>query len=388
MTMRIMKLRLLLFISGCMILSCGKPADTVNLDAPRKTARSPHRSDPVASSHQRFGFNQAESFFQPRDPIPATAGGLSWKIPDGWEMITPTSMRNPNFRITADPDIDCYVTRLSGSGGGLAGNINRWNKQMGYPALETNELADLEIIETAAGPARLVEISGEFSGMGGPGEKGYRMLGALIFENNLSLTVKMVGPGGSVLLQKGAFRKFVTSIRTDQQKHDPGSTATRPPGIHDDQAHDNTELTWTAPVHWKSQGAQGIRLASFSCGDDESVAVGMFRMVGDAGGMEANINRWRLQMALEPADKGTIDALEKINVLEHESTLIHVRGTFSDSMRNIQQQENYGLLGLVCPLENDTLFIKMTGPGDEVDREREHFLRFCASLNYKTTPGN
>jgi len=302
--------------------------------------------------------------------------------------MTPTSMRNPNFRINDAPEIECYVTRLEGGGGGLGANISRWYKQMGLPAPKTGERAATEMIETSAGRASFVNIAGTFSGMSGPPRSSYRLMGALIFNSNISLTVKMVGPDTSVLKQENAFRQFVESLRPSGEIHERAMNNVRPAAVHHDLAPDKETLEWVAPAHWKNQGAQGIRLVSFTSGEDENVTVGMFKMLGDAGGLEANINRWHLQMDLGPLDSKTIGELDKIDVLNRKSTLVQIQGTFSDNMRNIHNQDNYALLGLVCPLEKHTLFIKMTGPAKEVDLEREHFFRFCESLAFKSPQTN
>ncbi len=376
--------RLFLLISVFIVLACGQHEDTIGLDPPRKRVRSPHQSDPSVTSHERFGFEHTDSFFQPHKSAPAVKGNLAWKIPNGWELSAPTSMRNPNFRIKNAPEIECYVTRLDGGGGGLEANISRWYSQMGLPAPKTGELTAAEMIETPAGNASFVNIAGTFSGMSGPSRSSYRLMGALIFNSNISLTVKMVGPDTSVLKQEGAFRQFVESLRPGGETNERATNNVRPAAFHNDLGPDKDAFEWTVPDHWKNQGAQGIRLVSFTSGEDENVTVGMFKMLGNAGGLEANINRWYLQMDLSPLDSKTIGELDKIDVLNQKSTLVHIRGTFSDNMRNIHNQDNYALLGLVCPLEKHTLFIKMTGPAEEVDLERKHFLRFCESLAFKS----
>jgi hypothetical protein len=38
------------------------------------------------------------------------------------------------------------------------------------------------------------------------------------------------------------------------------------------------------------------------------------------------------------------------------------------------------LLGVVCPVEGALLTVKMTGPKDVIENEKDRFLAFCRSL--------
>ena len=41
-----------------------------------------------------------------------------------------------------------------------------------------------------------------------------------------------------------------------------------------------------------------------------------------------------------------------------------------------------GMLGVVCPLPTHTVFVKMVGPADAVQAEKEEFIVFCRSLEF------
>ena len=60
------------------------------------------------------------------------------------------------------------------------------------------------------------------------------------------------------------------------------------------------------------------------------------------------------------------------------SPYIEIEGDFT-SMSG-QQQPNYMMLAAICPLQENTVFVKMTGPASTVGAEKEHFKVFCNSI--------
>jgi hypothetical protein len=101
---------------------------------------------------------------------------------------------------------------------------------------------------------------------------------------------------------------------------------------------------------------------------------------GAAGGVEMNINRWRGQMGLEnePLNAEAIAKLPKIDVAGREGPLVEIPGNYT-SMSGKAEPE-YLLLGTICDLGSETLFVKMVGPQATVQAQRESFIAFCKSL--------
>ena len=57
--------------------------------------------------------------------------GLSWVKPDSWIPSEGSSMRLASFSVPYSKGIgDLSVIKLSGSGGGLESNVNRWRRQL------------------------------------------------------------------------------------------------------------------------------------------------------------------------------------------------------------------------------------------------------------------
>jgi hypothetical protein len=99
---------------------------------------------------------------------------------------------------------------------------------------------------------------------------------------------------------------------------------------------------------------------------------------GPAGGVDANLNRWQEQMGQPPLEATAIQALPRLTVLGREAPFMEATGDFTGM--DGQTQGSSALLGVICPLEDRALFVKMTGPRDEVLAEKENFVAFCESL--------
>jgi hypothetical protein len=99
---------------------------------------------------------------------------------------------------------------------------------------------------------------------------------------------------------------------------------------------------------------------------------------GSAGGVEANINRWRQQMGRTPLSPAEIDSLPKIQVLGQACPLVEISGSYTGM--GGEQHQDYMMLGVVCSLPSSSVFVKMIGPEAEVRAERDNFVVFCESL--------
>ncbi len=153
----------------------------------------------------------------PTDNAPVAPGeapprGLTWKTPDGWKELPATSMREPNLRFGPADEGECYVTRLSGGGGGLSQNINRWRKQMGAADLTDAEVDALPKKTLFGQHATFVSIEGAFSGMGGEAKADYRLIGLVLVISDAMVTVKMTGPKDLVTANEAYFEAFCASL--------------------------------------------------------------------------------------------------------------------------------------------------------------------------------
>ena len=138
---------------------------------------------------------------------------FTWETPPGWEPQTGSAMRVANFRLAANPDVECYLTVLQGAAGGTEANINRWRGQMGQEAFKPEDIAALPRIEALGKQGAMVETVGSFTGMNGDAKSGYALLGMIVELPERSVFVKMTGPEAAVKAEKDHFLVFCRSLK-------------------------------------------------------------------------------------------------------------------------------------------------------------------------------
>jgi len=167
--------------------------------------------DAVGAQVQNFR-NVAASFNvrAPEQQAPPSSGGLAYTAPDHWEPAPAQAMRQVNFFVGPNREVECYVTVLAGSGGGPLANFNRWCGQMGRAELSPAEFDALERFQMLGGKATMAEIGGSFQAI-----QDALMLGVVGSSAGGATFVKMIGPRALVAAERDAFLSFCKSLRTE-----------------------------------------------------------------------------------------------------------------------------------------------------------------------------
>ena len=71
---------------------------------------------------------------------------------------------------------------------------------------------DLEEVAILGGRAPLLDVRGDYSGMGEGGGANYRVYGVPLIRESMSVFVKMIGPEEEMAAQREAFLQFVASL--------------------------------------------------------------------------------------------------------------------------------------------------------------------------------
>jgi len=179
--------------------------------AERLGVRTPSASGELPPGHPPIGDASAAPAM-PGAGAPAPSG-LAWQAPESWAQEAPRAMRLVSFKIGPNQEAECYVTVLAGTGGGIEANINRWRSQMGAPPLSASAIEGLPKIEILGGSAPLVEIAGNFSGMGGAAQSGAVLLGTIAEFGGQAVFVKMTGPEEVTRTEKENFIAFCKSLK-------------------------------------------------------------------------------------------------------------------------------------------------------------------------------
>jgi hypothetical protein len=165
-----------------------------------------------------------------------------------------------------------------------------------------------------------------------------------------------------------------SDIRTYRAPKDPGiaaspATLARPAAV--EVAPSAPELVWQAPAGWRSQPGDSVRRASFTIGSGPGAAqIAITVFPGDAGGVLANVDRWRGQAGLPPV---TAAGLANVTALR-EGVGLHftVVDTAGGSRR---------LVAAMTSWQGATWFFKLTGGEEAVDRAKPDFLAFLGTVH-------
>lgn len=366
------------------------PGDQHNHDA---SGEAPHAE---GDGHDHGATTPAEEAKAPASGDSATPA-YSWATPAGWEVKAPGMMRVANLGITGQPDVECYLTELSGAAGGLESNINRWQQQMNQPALTPEQVAALPKKPLMGGEAAFVTIDGSYGGMSGAvAKENFRMYGLALVSDSKSLFVKMTGPKDVLAAEEANFLAFAASIvpassaptapeapapaaAPAPEAPAPQAAADNPHGVPDPTpagGFNPDNIQWTAPEGWQQGPEKMMRVVTYTVGNVECYIT---TLAGEAGGAASNINRWAKQMSQPALDEAAIAALPKTAILGTEGPLVEFSGSFTDM--GGASKPDYKLLGTLASAGGSTFFVKLTGPASEVDAQKANFVAFCASLH-------
>lgn len=145
----------------------------------------------------------------------ATSSKLpAWEVPGSWQEQPATTMLLARFAMKdqSSGKADVTVSALSGEGGGLLANVNRWRtQQLGLGPIDTAELAKVvSPLEVNGIKATLVEMANPKPSSGG-GAK--RIVVALVPHGGQTWFFKLLGDDAVVAKEKAALLKFVQSVR-------------------------------------------------------------------------------------------------------------------------------------------------------------------------------
>ena len=131
-----------------------------------------------------------------------------------------------------------------------------------------------------------------------------------------------------------------------------------------------SDVTWTAPATWeKVTSAQPMRVATYMTAAKVEVVVSAF--AGDAGGVLANVNRWRGQMGVAPATDAELAGMLATSL----------EGATRVATLEVVGADGRVMLGaIVSPGDGQTWFVKATVAGAGAAALRPEFDAFAKSF--------
>jgi len=360
---------------------CGRDEGVRVYQAPKDRGGSPTATQspaPSPSSTASTASASASSSASQRTP---------WTVPAGWtEKPSTGGMRIATYAVTA-PDgraVDISVVPLGAAAGSLLDNVNRWRGELELAPVTEADLPRLLIaVKIGEVDGQMVELVSEKSV--GADKTRSRTLAAILPLPGTTVFFKAKGDDALVQDNAGAFKAWLKSVQTGPT---PGGEATPPPPASGTAPGDmrgpvapppSTALpTWEVPSTWKSAPASTMRLASFALGGPggQTGDLSVVALGPAAGGLLANINRWRGQFGLDPLDEaGLQKTLTTVPLSGGETaTVVDLVGTGEAAGRR--------LLGAIVSRNDRTWFYKLTGDAALVQSERGNFEKFIRSVKY------
>ena len=133
-------------------------------------------------------------------------------------------------------------------------------------------------------------------------------------------------------------------------------------------------ISWEIPEIWVISSGSSMRLASFDVPYRGGMGdLSVIQLAGTGGGLMPNINRWRRQLNLEPQ---SLHEIEK-DMIEKKGKL----GKYK-MIRIVNFQNNSAFLVAIIPVENQTLFVKLSADPSGIQEVESDFIFFCSSIHF------
>lgn len=198
-------------------ISAGDSAATIKMIGP---------ADQVTSERENFAtFARSLKVRAPEAPTQSAAaqeasggtehvsiGGLDFQVPSEWTPGGERPMRLATYTLGTTGKTECYISPLSGTGGGEEMNLNRWLNQMGQPPMSADALAALPKLNILGQSVSLLETNGTFTSMRGETKENYALAGVFITLNDTSYSIKLIGPQADVAANRATFIAFCESL--------------------------------------------------------------------------------------------------------------------------------------------------------------------------------
>jgi hypothetical protein len=244
---------------------------------------------------------------------------IQWTAPEGWRELPGGVGRHATLRREGKgPALEITITQLPPAARDARSNIDRWRGQLGLGPI---------------GDAELKKLVGN---------------------------VKVDGVEGT---------------RVDFTGHPPGKK-------HGKAASPlaRRPFRFTRPEDWEERppdAPKGIfRAAVFRVREGEhSAEIAVVPLAGDGGGALANVNRWRMQIGLDPVERDRLDRdLRKVETADGPAPYVDLLGRGPTGPQRI--------LGAWLAHGGRTWFITMKGPPELVAKQQAAFEAFVKSIRF------
>lgn len=130
------------------------------------------------------------------------------------------------------------------------------------------------------------------------------------------------------------------------------------------------------PQNWLVLPSSQFRLLNYRFGES---GTGEVYVSISSGGVMENANRWLKQFGRDAMSAEVFAATEKIPVVGLEGVWVEADGEYGSGM-GADAKPGYGLAGVIASVGEQILTVKMVGPKNEVDAEKQALRAYIGSL--------
>lgn len=132
------------------------------------------------------------------------------------------------------------------------------------------------------------------------------------------------------------------------------------------ESKDARPLRWIAPETWDEETPGQFQVALYRIAPGITAAVS--KLPGDAGGMAANVNRWRKQVGLQAAEKIDGEAIALEEGPSSQARWFELKGA------------ERSILAAIIPVDGETWFFKLDSPTVALETARPGFMGLLKSV--------
>lgn len=144
-------------------------------------------------------------------------------------------------------------------------------------------------------------------------------------------------------------------------------------GVSFSSKTNQSKLKYKLPPGWQETDPGAMRVASFKIpiAGGQSLDLAVTTLSGPAGGLLANVNRWRGQVGLAPISAPELPSnLTLVSESHHRVSMVDI----------VNPQSQQMVLAGVIEAETDTWFFKLMGPAPALKSVRPAFMDFIKSV--------
>jgi hypothetical protein len=145
-----------------------------------------------------------------------------------------------------------------------------------------------------------------------------------------------------------------------------------------------SSFRWSTPEGWKELPPTSLRQINLQPAGHGDAECYLTVLPGGAGGVAANVDRWRGQLGEPPLGAEGLASLPTADLLGEQAVLVDLEGSY----RDMQGTEHAGfrLVGLILEQKAGLVFLKLTGPAELVASEMEAFHALASSIRRMDPP--